>query len=57
MQALNLMAVLNPRIKHTAIDGGTFQNEITERNVMGVPAVFVNGKVRPGTYDSDRDCR
>ncbi len=44
MQALNLMAVLNPRIKHTAIDGGTFQNEITERNVMGVPAVFVNGK-------------
>ncbi len=38
------MAVLNPRIKHTAIDGGTFQNEITERNVMGVPAVFVNGK-------------
>lgn len=44
VQALNLMAVLNPRIKHTAIDGGTFQNEITERNVMGVPAVFVNGK-------------
>ncbi|VEC93339.1 reductase [Salmonella enterica subsp. enterica] len=37
VQALNLMAVLNPRIKHTAIDGGTFQNEITERNVMGVP--------------------
>ena len=35
VQALNLMAVLNPRIKHTAIDGGTFQNEITERNVMG----------------------
>ena len=38
------MAVLNPRIKHTAIDGGTFQNEITERNVMGVPAVFMNGQ-------------
>ena len=44
VQALNLMAVLNPRIKHTAIDGGVFQNEITDRNVMGVPAVFVNGK-------------
>lgn len=44
VQALNLMAVLNPRIKHTAIDGGTFQNEITERNVMGVPAVFMNGQ-------------
>ena len=26
VQALNLMSVLNPRIKHTAIDGGTFQN-------------------------------
>ena len=38
VQALNLMSVLNPRIKHTAIDGGTFQNEITDRNVMGVPA-------------------
>ncbi len=38
------MAVLNPRIKHTAIDGGTFQNEITDRNVMGVPAVFMNGE-------------
>ena len=44
VQALNLMSVLNPRIKHTAIDGGTFQNEITDRNVMGVPAVFMNGK-------------
>jgi len=44
VQALNLMAVLNPRIKHTAIDGGAFQNEITDRNIMGVPAVFMNGK-------------
>jgi alkyl hydroperoxide reductase subunit F len=44
VQALNLMSVLNPRIKHTAIDGGTFQNEITDRNVMGVPAVYLNGK-------------
>ena len=48
VQALNLMSVLNPRIKHTAIDGGTFQNEITERNVMGVPAVYLNGRVRRG---------
>lgn len=44
VQALNLMAVLNPRIKHTAIDGGAFQNEITARNIMGVPAVFLNGE-------------
>ncbi|MDF7681574.1 alkyl hydroperoxide reductase subunit F [Enterobacteriaceae bacterium ESL0689] len=44
VQALNLLAVLNPNIKHTAIDGGAFQNEIAERNIMGVPAVFLNGK-------------
>lgn len=44
VQALNLMAVLNPRIRHTAIDGATFQDEVSGRNVMGVPAVFVNGK-------------
>ena len=44
VQALNLMAILNPRISHTAIDGGVFQSEIRDRNVMGVPAVFLNGK-------------
>ncbi|WP_075182638.1 alkyl hydroperoxide reductase subunit F [Pantoea sp. 1.19] len=42
VQALNLMAILNPRIHHTAIDGGAFQQEIGDRNVMGVPAVFLN---------------
>lgn len=45
VQALNLMAVLNPNITHTAIDGGAFQQEVTDRNVMGVPAVFLNGEV------------
>ncbi|MCJ0763791.1 alkyl hydroperoxide reductase subunit F [Variovorax terrae] len=44
VQALNLMSVLNPRITHTAIDGGLFQNEIAEREVMGVPTVFLNGE-------------
>ncbi|MBX6967560.1 alkyl hydroperoxide reductase subunit F [Providencia rettgeri] len=44
VQALNLMAVLNPNVSHTAIDGALFQSEIDERNVMGVPAVFLNGK-------------
>ncbi|XNM61247.1 hypothetical protein ACLK1T_03890 [Escherichia coli] len=54
VQALNLMSVLNPRIKHTAIDGGTFQNEITHLNVMGVPAVFVNReRVWSGPHDVD----
>ena len=44
VQALNLMSVLNPGITHTAIDGGVFQQEIKERQVMGVPTVFLNGE-------------
>ncbi len=44
VQALNLMSVLNPRIKHVAIDGALFQEEVTERKVMAVPTVFLNGE-------------
>lgn len=44
VQALNLMSALNPRIKHTAIDGGVFQDEVAARQVMGVPTVFLNGE-------------
>jgi alkyl hydroperoxide reductase subunit F len=43
VQALNLMAVQNPRIKATMIEGGLFQDEIREREIMGVPTVFLNG--------------
>ncbi|MAM89794.1 MAG: alkyl hydroperoxide reductase subunit F [unclassified Hahellaceae] len=45
VQALNLMAVLNPRISHTMIDGGLFKSEVEDRNVLAVPAVFVNGEL------------
>jgi alkyl hydroperoxide reductase subunit F len=45
VQALNLMAVLNPRVTHTAIDGALFQDEVTQRKVMAVPTVFLNGEV------------
>jgi len=44
VQALNLMSVLNPRIKHTAIDGALFQDEVEQREVMAVPSVYLNGK-------------
>ncbi|MBF0305888.1 MAG: alkyl hydroperoxide reductase subunit F [Alphaproteobacteria bacterium] len=44
VQALNLMAALNPRIKHTAIDGALFPAEVEARQVMAVPAVFLNGQ-------------
>ena len=43
VQALNLMATQNPRIKATMIEGGQFQDEIQERQIMGVPTVFLNG--------------
>jgi alkyl hydroperoxide reductase subunit F len=45
VQALNLMAVLNPRVRHTTIDGALFQDEVAERQVMAVPTVFLNGEV------------
>ncbi len=44
VQALNLMAVLNPRIRHVAIDGALFQQEVESRGIMAVPAVFLNGR-------------
>ncbi len=44
VQALNLMAVLNPRIEHVAIDGALFQDEVEQRQVMAVPTVFLNGE-------------
>lgn len=44
VQALNLMAILNPRISHVMIDGALFQEEAAQRHVMGVPTVFLNGK-------------
>ncbi|WP_321847252.1 alkyl hydroperoxide reductase subunit F [Pseudomonas paraveronii] len=43
VQALNLMAVLNPNIRHVAIDGALFQAEVDERQVMAVPSVYLNG--------------
>jgi alkyl hydroperoxide reductase subunit F len=43
VQALNLLAIQNPRIKATMIDGSLFQGEVQERQVMAVPTVFLNG--------------
>ena len=44
VQALNLMSVLNPNIKHTSIDGALFQDEVAQREVMAVPSVYLNGE-------------
>jgi alkyl hydroperoxide reductase subunit F len=45
VQALNLMAVLNPNVESVMIDGALFQAEVDERKIMAVPAVFLNGQV------------
>lgn len=44
VQALNIMAALNPGVSHVAIDGALFQDEVERRKVMAVPAVFLNGE-------------
>lgn len=44
VQALNLMAVLNPGVSCTMIEGGLFRAEIEAKNVLAVPMVFLNGE-------------
>lgn len=44
VQAFTLMAVFNPRIRHTMIDGALFQSEVERRQIMAVPTVFMNGE-------------
>ena len=45
VQALNLMAALNPAISVVTIDGALFQDEVAQRKVMAVPSVFLNGQL------------
>ncbi|MCB2065078.1 MAG: FAD-dependent oxidoreductase, partial [Erythrobacter sp.] len=44
VQALTLMALINPRVTATLIEGGTFKAEVDAREVMAVPATFLNGQ-------------
>ncbi|ACQ92195.1 alkyl hydroperoxide reductase, F subunit [Tolumonas auensis DSM 9187] len=45
VQALNLMSVVNPKIRHVMIDGSLFQDEVNARQIMAVPTVYLNGEV------------
>lgn len=45
VQALTLMALENPHITATLIEGGTFQDEVEARDILAVPATFLNGEV------------
>ena len=44
VQALNAIATLNPRVRTTMIDGALFQAEVEARQVLAVPAVYLNGR-------------
>ena len=43
VQALNAMSVLNPRIRHVAIDGALFQAEVEAKEILSVPTIYMNG--------------
>jgi NADH-dependent peroxiredoxin subunit F len=45
VQALNLLAVVNPKVRHVMIDGALFQDEVEARKIMAVPTVMLNGEV------------
>ncbi|MDO8958958.1 MAG: FAD-dependent oxidoreductase, partial [Rhodocyclaceae bacterium] len=44
IQALNLMAVVNPNIRNTMIDGALFRAEVEAKSVLAVPMIFMNGE-------------
>ena len=63
VQTLNQFAVLNPRISSEMIDGGLYPDLIEDRNIQGVPTVFLDGdqaqiraEIRPGRKDAVAGC-
>jgi len=44
VQALNMMAAINPQITNVMIDGSVFSEEVYSRDVLSVPAVYLNGE-------------
>ncbi len=45
VQALNQFALLNDNITNEMIDGGHFQTLIEDRDIQGVPSVYLNGEL------------
>ncbi|PIE43474.1 MAG: alkyl hydroperoxide reductase subunit F [Gammaproteobacteria bacterium] len=44
VQALNQFALVNAGIEVEMIDGGLFQDRVNERDIQGVPCVYLNGE-------------
>jgi len=45
VQALNVIALINPQISHEMIDGEFFQEEIEALGIQGVPSVFAGDQL------------
>jgi NADH-dependent peroxiredoxin subunit F len=44
VQALNIMSVLNPGIRHTMVDGAEYKDEVEAKKIMAVPFVELNSE-------------
>ena len=44
IQALNLIAMNNDNITASLVDGGVYPDEVKEKNIQGVPVVYINGE-------------
>ena len=42
VQALNVIALLNPRVSHEIVDGALWQDEVDRLGIQGVPTVFAD---------------
>ncbi|QWW20691.1 alkyl hydroperoxide reductase subunit F [Schaalia sp. 19OD2882] len=45
VQALNTMSIVNPAIRHTAVEGGAFKDEVDSLGIAAVPTVYKDGEV------------
>lgn len=45
VQAINLLAAVNPNISAFTIDGALFKTEVDSRQIMAVPTLYLNGQL------------
>lgn len=44
VQALNLISILNPDVRHTIVDGALFKEKVEKLGIQAVPAVYLDDK-------------
>lgn len=45
VQALDVVALLNPNVSHEIVDGALWQDEVDKLGIQGVPSVFADGEL------------